>query len=116
MMWGNLDTKQIQTYAHLVNEDMDDYIADLYGIEREEEGERTEAAQMLSPRQCKNCGTVNGPTQNYCGVCGDPLTEDAKDQAQRRREELNALLADDAAVLETLQMIRSLQAEKEARG
>ena len=116
MMWGNLDTKQIQTYAHLVNEDMDDYIADLYGIEREEDEEKAEAAQMLSPRQCKNCGTVNGPTQNYCGVCGEPLTEDAKDQAQRRREELNALLADDAAVLETLQMIRSLQAEKEARG
>ena len=115
MMWGNLDTKQIQTYAHLVNEDMDDYIADLYGIQREGAEEREEDMNVLEPRQCKNCGHINAPTQNYCGICGDPLTDNAKEQAVRRREELETLLSDDEMVLETMRILRSLRAEKEAR-
>lgn len=115
MMWGNLDTKQIQTYAHLVNEDMDDYIADLYGIKREEKEEEEAAENVLEPRQCKNCGHINAPTQNYCGVCGEPLTENAKDQAARRRGELETLLADDEMVLETMRILRSIKAEKEMR-
>jgi len=39
--------------------------------------EEKEKRRILEPRQCGRCYTLNGPTANYCGKCGQPLTKEA---------------------------------------
>lgn len=94
MMWGSLSTDMLQTYAHLVDRDIDDAIAQLYGVVTKE----AEKNDALEPRQCMRCFSVWGPTLQHCGVCGAPLTQDAAATA-------DLMQADVAAHPEALQAL-----------
>jgi integrase/recombinase XerD len=87
MMWGNITTGMFATYAHLTDRDIENEVAVRQGIRTGEESTRDKA---LEPRQCTTCYTVNGPTQNYCGTCGQPLTEEGVRSQQDLLEALNA--------------------------
>jgi len=87
MMWGNITTDMFRTYAHIVNDDLDDSIAELYGISRQEEAEKKKHEKVMEPRQCKKCGFINGPTINFCGQCGAPLTEEGKTEVETDKGE-----------------------------
>lgn len=114
MMWGNLTTDMFQTYAHITNRDIDDCMAVLHGISRPElDEEQQRRKKVLEPRQCSECGTVNGSTLNYCGTCGASLTEEARNTATRARDELQRMLAEDpSGLLEALQLTQDIRAAK----
>jgi site-specific recombinase XerD len=71
MMWGNINTKMFETYAHLTNSDIEDEITTKLGLKEKKDSANDNA---MEPRQCAVCHTINGPTQNFCGECGRALT------------------------------------------
>ena len=90
MMWGSLTTDMFASYAHLSNHSIDNALLEQAGIKRAEPMEKTDA---LAPRQCPKCFIINGPTQNFCGSCGMPLTETATDDQKQAMDELTWLMA-----------------------
>jgi hypothetical protein len=85
MMWGNLITKQFATYAHLTDTDTENEVARMNGITPVNIKKRSE---ILEPRQCPRCFTVNGPTLRFCGMCGQELTEEAMDEMKQAKEQV----------------------------
>lgn len=85
MMWGNLTTDMFQTYAHLTNNDVENCIAELNGIERSERKRQTRA---MKPLQCPRCAEINSPGMKFCGKCGCSLSESGKQE----QEQLDMLL------------------------
>ncbi|WP_298667456.1 tyrosine-type recombinase/integrase [uncultured Methanofollis sp.] len=83
--WGNLGTEMFQTYAHLVDADIDDEIAAQNGIKPPEAKEK---AECLEPRQCPRCYTVNAPTHEHCCKCGYALTSQAVDNVRIAEEQV----------------------------
>ena len=64
-----------KTYAHLTGQDIDQEILRTYGIAQGDgNGHRR---PWLEPWQCPHCRAVNGPSSNFCSLCGRTLTEEA---------------------------------------
>jgi hypothetical protein len=72
--WGNQGTKMLQTYSHLVNDDVDSELSQLYGITPD----NVQKDDAMHPRQCPRCALINAPATNYCASCGVPLTPEAR--------------------------------------
>lgn len=73
MMWGNINTKMFQTYAHLTGGDIDREVLGSYGIVPKDKKEN----HALEPVMCANCMTINPPGAEYCSHCGKSLSADA---------------------------------------
>lgn len=84
--WGNLETGMFKTYVHLTKDDVINEARKQNGIEAPEEQAQTDA---LKPRQCGRCLTLNTPTDNFCSVCGNPLTEEIAADLQSMKEEIH---------------------------
>jgi site-specific recombinase XerD len=74
LAWANQNTKMLATYSHISQQNVDDELSRLYGIEPEHAQDDT----VLNPRQCPRCAVINSPTARYCMSCGVPLTPEAK--------------------------------------
>ncbi len=77
MMWGSINSKMFQTYAHLTGSDIDSELLRAYGI-TPDTGKGADS--RLEPRQCVHCQTINSPVANYCAVCGQVLTCEGSDE------------------------------------
>lgn len=115
MMWGNISTNMYSTYAHIVNEDLDSCIAEINGIRIKTDEEEEKKEKLLHPRQCRECGTVNAPTANFCSVCGSPLTSEAHTETETSQDELQTLLQDESVMFEVLQAIKRAKAARAAK-
>jgi site-specific recombinase XerD len=73
MMWGSLSSGMLASYLHMTGEDIDRAILEANGLAPREK-KRT---PTMEPRECARCHAINGPTMNYCGTCGQPLTTEA---------------------------------------
>lgn len=80
MMWGSINSKMFQTYAHLTGSDIDTELLQVYGIAPDTTRGKD---SRLEPRQCVHCQTINSPVANYCIVCGHSFTEDAADEEEK---------------------------------
>jgi site-specific recombinase XerD len=72
--WGNKNTKMLETYGHLVFDDIMNVAMEKNGMKVS--GERT--VKPLVPQQCPHCAMINTPTSNFCSACGIPLAPDAQ--------------------------------------
>jgi len=81
MMWGNISTKMLTTYAHLTGKDIDDEISRLYGLDESKQKKQ----KRLEPIICPNCNLINPPGEDYCRNCMEALTPEAnaKEEAIR---------------------------------
>lgn len=72
-LWGNVSTTMLRTYARLSEDDIDDAMFDLYGMERK----KSKKISALAPFKCPVCSAINTPTATFCTGCGAPrdLTE-----------------------------------------
>lgn len=115
MMWGSVSTDMFQTYAHIVNDDLDRGIAEVYGIEVPEQTAK-KRSHAMKPRQCPVCGTVNSPTANYC-ICGAPLTDEARKMTSFKKEDLLEIVsANPHLLMEVLASLQErIQKQKEER-
>ena len=48
-------------------------------------------SKVLEPRQCPRCGTIAGPTHQWCPVCGLELTEEAREKVMVATEQAELL-------------------------
>lgn len=87
MCWGNLSTKQYETYCHLTNHDITEEIAKREGIITDENQEKS----PLEARQCPQCFTINGPTSRVCSTCGLTLTKEARAERENIITSLKSL-------------------------
>jgi len=62
------DSKMLSEYAHLMSNDVNNTILEIYGI-------KTKKSQddMLVPKQCPRCSTMNGIGAMFCTQCGFTL-------------------------------------------
>jgi integrase/recombinase XerD len=87
ILWGNLNSKMFNTYLHLVDQDVEKVIAEKHGIIPKEHRERSKS---LEPHQCPRCSEINPPTLAHCGVCGQPLTEEAMEREKIVRQQVDS--------------------------
>ncbi|MDK2974916.1 MAG: integrase/recombinase XerD [Methanofollis sp.] len=93
--WGNQSTNMIETYSHLVDEDVDDAFAALAGVDLG----RTHENEAPEPIQCPQCHFVNAPGIRWCGRCGIALTEEAVVEVDGISAEVRKLMVNDPALL-----------------
>lgn len=74
MAWGNVTTREWETYAVLCSQDIDDEVLDMYGIKHIQDA----GPDPLAPIQCEKCLVINPPTALFCIRCRSPLTEEAR--------------------------------------
>lgn len=96
-------------YVHLSGRDVDNAVLKMYGIEIE--GNHTESLKI---GRCPRCHKINPETQKYCGTCGMPLHDDAKEQLEKESMEiensiLQAALIDPNILRALAQEINKLQ-------
>jgi site-specific recombinase XerD len=106
MMWGSVDSEMFKAYCHLTSNDVDDEIARHAGITLPD---KREQSTCLEPRQCSICHTINGPTQHFCGNCGNELTEIARNELQSAKSQLNAVSATPEGIANAITYLQELQ-------
>lgn len=74
MIWGNLNTNMLATYSHMTDKDVENEMAEIYGINMES----GKTGPQILPQQCVRCAEINTPTASHCAVCGMPLGKDAQ--------------------------------------
>ena len=90
MMWGNLGTDMFNTYAHLTDADIENEVLEKVGIKVP----KTKKGKILEPLQCSRCMNINGPTANYCTICGQPLTGEAQQVVQDTEGQIRQLFVE----------------------
>jgi len=75
MMWGNINTDQFITYAHLTGQDVDDAMMSYYGLE--DDSKQTKKLRKMEPVQCPACKHINTPRSDFCSGCGNRFTDKA---------------------------------------
>lgn len=73
-VWNNLDTRVLKTYGVLADEDIDAELEEKAGVAKKA---RPRREVQDRPRVCPNCNHINVPTNEFCGKCMAPLTEEA---------------------------------------
>jgi integrase len=89
--WGNPDTRMLRTYLCLAEKDIDNAFLEKAGIQTEE----SQQENVLKPRPCARCHTINSPTSQFCSKCAFALTSEvAADQ-----DDLISKLLENPAIL-----------------
>lgn len=73
LFWGDPRARELGTYLHLVNQDIDNALLTLYGVTSPTQ---TPPSQ-IQPRQCPHCHYISGPTVDRCPKCGIPISPDS---------------------------------------
>lgn len=74
VMWGDINSKMFDSYAHLTGEDVSREYARMHGIVTED----WQNANPMEPVQCPNCHRVHPAGTEFCSKCGISLSEEAK--------------------------------------
>lgn len=73
-------------YVHMCGRDIDSDYARLYGIEDEEEPEKSE----LAPKECPRCEKENPPDAEFCYQCGQALSEEAAQEVEKSEDNISS--------------------------
>ncbi|EHQ35636.1 site-specific integrase [Methanoplanus limicola] len=85
--WGHVNAREFETYTHLSGKDILNYSRQQNGIQAPPEEAQED---VLKPRQCTRCYSLNEPTARFCGTCGAPLTADVAADLQSMKDEIHA--------------------------
>ncbi|MEI6293403.1 MAG: site-specific integrase [Methanomicrobiales archaeon] len=83
MAFGNKDTRQLGVYAHLYDRDIENGMAEHYGMPSPQKDRRLSKMNL-----CKVCSSPNPGSAKFCNECGNPMTADAN----ARMIDLNKIL------------------------
>jgi site-specific recombinase XerD len=86
--WGNTSTDMMdKCYGHVGPSDVKKEMARLAGVQIDEKPR----SKILEPRQCPRCGTIAGPTQEWCPVCSLELTPEARERIKTATQQAELL-------------------------
>jgi hypothetical protein len=74
--WGTVTTEMLKVYAHLVPSDAENEMLNKYGIQTK--NQRGGFPKVATPIQCTRCYVMNPVSNYFCGTCGAPLADDAR--------------------------------------
>ena len=84
--WGRSYSPRIERYAKPGEEDIANSKREATGVQPKRKYEKKSTA--MQPIQCQDCGTVNGPTLKYCGICGRSLTGEGLTKMERMKRDV----------------------------
>ena len=94
------NSKMPDRYSHLVSDDVDEVIFKHYGIEDEEDEQKT-------PRKCHVCKMINSVDSKMCSQCGLPLSLDEivriDEEDKKEKEETKSQMSTLMQKVEVLQ-------------
>ena len=71
LAWGNVTSEMLKVYAHLTPTDAVNDLNKRMGVDA---GNKMEPlADIATPAQCPQCGTINSKLNPYCGNCGSEM-------------------------------------------
>ena len=86
--WGHTSTDMMdKCYGHVGPSDVKKERARLAGVQIDAKPR----SKILEPRQCPRCGTIAGPTQQWCPVCSIGLTPEANQKVKVATEQAELL-------------------------
>lgn len=85
VMWGDIGSDQLKTYAHLSTANIDAALFDCYGIKPQQ----TEKPVTYTPVTCSHCRQINPPGSGYCSACGQMLSNTEVYTSDALQEYLN---------------------------
>ncbi len=91
-------SKMSRVYVHLSDKDIDNAVLKVYGIEVNEEEDKS--VEMQKPRICMRCHTVNASTSHYCSRCSLPLDSNVLTKADAELDNM----------IDSLQELKSIPA------
>jgi len=101
MMWGNTSTQMFETYVSLAGTDVENEMMRISGLKKAKA-----RPDPTAPRVCVRCGQVNGPTINFCGKCGNPLTvEGISEEEKLFQRLLDVAKRDPGKLIEALKKV-----------
>ncbi|MDD3092301.1 MAG: site-specific integrase, partial [Methanoregulaceae archaeon] len=80
MVWSNLDTRVLKTYGVLADGDIDAELEEKAGVAKEI---RKNMPDPDRPIVCPKCNHVNISSNEFCGKCMTPLTDEATDEMEQ---------------------------------
>lgn len=80
--WADFSTAEV--YINLASKEVEDAMAELQGLETEEEEEESD----LRPVKCPHCGELNPATRDYCKNCKKLISEEKELMRETRRDEI----------------------------
>ena len=110
MMWGSVDSDMFKNYLHLSGQDVDRAMLEHHKIKQPE----TKRLRKIEPRQCASCSTINGPTSNFCSVCGIPLTEEARGESEQEKTKVSKAFFD-LPIEDQIEFLKWKQSQKEKK-
>lgn len=87
-------SRMSRTYVHLSDEDIDNAVLKVYGIEKKKEKQSIE----YRPRVCSRCHTENPTINEYCLKCGLPLDHNKLIELEQKEEEVEKALLDSSVL------------------
>jgi integrase len=85
VMWGDIGSEQLKTYAHLSTANIDAALFDCYGIKTQQ----AEKPVTYAPVTCSHCRQINPPGSGYCSACGQALSDSEISSSDALQEYLN---------------------------
>jgi integrase/recombinase XerD len=86
--WGHTSTDMMdKCYGHVGPSDVKKEMARLAGVQIDDKPR----SKVLEPRQCPRCGTIAGPTQQWCPVCSCALTPEAAEKVKMATQQAEQL-------------------------
>lgn len=99
--WGNQSSQMMATYTLLSDETVEREMLKRAGVEVEDE-----RVQHI-PQNCPSCCALNGPGDQYCRMCGHPLSRQAVDK-QRALDEAVSYVQENYSVDEMVHNMASV--------
>lgn len=104
--WGNESTDMIASYSHLVDDDVDNAMAALSGVDIG----KKKVKEAPRPVQCPECHYINPPSTRFCGDCGQPLTVEAIRDVESAQKKLLKIMQEKPSF--ALQVLEKTKHEK----
>jgi len=118
--WSS-DSSTASIYTHLTHEDLDNKLAEVYGVQRTEQKEKD---TILQPKHCGNCKdsqnnpTLNEPTSKFCKKCGAVL--DLKSALEQEEIKKQKKKADNEMIMQLIknqeEMVKKIEALEKKGG
>ena len=112
MGWAH-GSKMVKVYVHLNDDDVDNAILRVYGIEKQVDKERN---VTYVPKVCPRCKEQNSNASQYCYKCGMPLDQKALDELIENQKKIQNRLHDMGSTIPQIQVLLDMMPESEKTG
>ena len=79
-------------YVHLSGREVDKTLLNMYGLESKEIEDKQNGNEVLKPKKCNRCDTLNQATSKFCMECGQPLDFETQLRIDEETQKMNVVM------------------------